>query len=246
MDMRYTVPSQILHLLFGEDVLAALYERLKGRFGNVAEEALLKIKRDYRPGFALGCQGPDIFYHNQSSRPVGLEYGTLLHRRGCGVFTASLLKMALPGTPPTEREMRRRRREAALGAKRLSPSQKITALGAYALGFMTHALLDRKTHPYIVYKAARRHAFFERILDVTMLRLLRGLAVSSWDQETLLAEACAKPPEGLGALLEKALVSAFPERAGKDEKLPLRIANTFRDAAAFYSATDPRKTTMRG
>jgi hypothetical protein len=224
-------------------VLTALYEGLKGRFGSVAEEALLKIKRDYWSGFALGCQGPDIFYHSQSSRPVALEYGTLLHRRGYGVFTASLLKMALPGTPPSEGEMKRGQ---GGGAEKLSPSRKISALGAYALGFMTHALLDRRAHPYIVYKAARHHAFFERILDVTMLRLLRGLDVSFWDQEALLAVACADPPQGLGALLEKALIAAFPERAGKDEKLPLRIANAFRDAAFFYRLTDPRKTTLRG
>jgi hypothetical protein len=240
------VPSQILHLLFGEDVLDALYERLKDRFGTVAEEALLKIKKNYWSGFALGCQGPDIFYHSQFRRPVALEYGTLLHRRGYGVFTATLLKMALPAAPPAEHEMKRRQYEGNSDAKELSPSQKITALGAYALGFMTHALLDRKAHPYIVYKAARRHAFFERILDVTMLRLLRGLDVSFWDQEALLAEACADPPQGLGVLLEKALISSFPERAGKDEKLPLRIANTFSDAAFFYRMTDPRKTTLRG
>ncbi|MDR0390221.1 MAG: hypothetical protein LBH73_09125 [Spirochaetaceae bacterium] len=234
------MPSQILHLLFGEDVLAALYERLKDRFGTVAEEALRKIKKDYWPGFALGCQGPDIFYHNQSSRPVALEYGTLLHRRGYGVFTAALLKMALPASPPAEHEMKR-----CHGAEALSPSRKITALGAYALGFMTHAILDRKAHPYIVYKAARHHAFFERILDLTMLRLLRALDVSFWDQDALLAGACERAPPGLAGLLEKALVSTFPERAGKDEKLPQRITNTFHDAAFFYRLTCPQKTTLR-
>jgi hypothetical protein len=239
------MPSQILHLLFGEDLLEAVYENLKPRFGALAEEAWMKVKKDYWPAFALGCQGPDIFYHSQSSRPVALEYGTLLHRRGCGIFTAALLKMALPGVPPSEQEMRRYRREFALHAGALPASQKITALGAYALGFMTHAILDRAAHPYIVYKAARHHAFFERILDLLMLRLLRGLDVYGWDQDLFLARICDTPPEGLPELLAKALVAAFPERAGKDEKLTLRMDNAFFDAARFYRLTNPRKTALR-
>jgi hypothetical protein len=198
------MPSQILHTLFGEDVIAELY------------------RRDHHAAFALGCQGPDIFYHSQGRRPVGLEYGTLLHRRGAGDFTAGLLKLGLP-------------------------EKGINALGAYALGFMTHPILDRCAHPYIVYKSgssARTHAFFERIIDVLMLRELRGTEAASWDQETILAEPCEHPPPGLKELLATALVQAYPERAGKDDKLARRIDNTFADCAEFYRFTDPRRVSL--
>jgi hypothetical protein len=207
------MPSQILHTLFGEDVIAGIGRKLQRRSG---------VADDYRFSFALGCQGPDIFYHNQMTRPVGLEYGTLLHRRGSGAFTAALLKLALPDP----------------------------ALGAYALGFMTHAALDRACHPYIVYKTAGTevpvrniHAFFERILDVLMLEELRGKPAAYWDQDSL-ARICDDPPKGLKELLEAALCQAFPERAGKDAKLSQRIDNTFRDCALFYRYTAPGRTSF--
>ena len=126
------MPSQVLHTLFGEDIVGEIYRRLGGRFGIVADKALEKINRTYPAVFALGCQGPDIFYHGQRTRPVAVEYGGLLHRRGYGVFTASLLKMGLPDPPPDEEDIRAGRREKG-----------INALGVYSLGFMTHAILDR-------------------------------------------------------------------------------------------------------
>jgi hypothetical protein len=221
------VPSQILHTLFGEDVIAGINRVLHSRF-DVGHR--LGWTRHF--SFALGCQGPDIFYHNQMTRPVGLEYGTLLHRRGSGSFTAALLHMAL-----------------------LGPAD-ITALGAYALGFMTHAILDRACHPYIVYKTARIgggertdlpvrniHAFFERILDVLMLEELRGTPAVFWDQDSL-AQICDEPPNGLKELLAAALRHTFPERAGKDAKLSQRIDNTLRDCALFYRYTAPGRTSF--
>jgi hypothetical protein len=256
------MPSQILHTLFGEDVIAELYRRIDRRFALAAEKALKRITVNYRGAFALGCQGPDIFYHSQRTRPVALEYGSLLHRRGYGVFTATLLKMGLPDPPPDEEDIRAGRREKG-----------INALGVYALGFMTHAVLDRHCHPYILYKSLpvetggnaahekpaggnaahekpaggegpwidpgrAAHPFFERILDVLMLKRLRGREVSAWDQG-ILAESCGHPPLGLKELLARSLTAAFPERAGKDEKLSRRMDNAFLDAAYFYKITAP-------
>jgi hypothetical protein len=253
------MPSQILHTLFGEDVTGEIYRRIGPRFGIVADKAWEKISREYRAAFFLGCQGPDIFYHNQRTRPVALEYGSLLHRRGYGLFSAILLKMGLPDPPPDEEDIRMGRREKG-----------INALGAYSLGFMTHAVLDRFCHPYIVYKsqyldpeggAARKagragrtnpvpehpvlgkgaHPFFERILDVLMLKFLRGREPAAWDQN-ILAGILEHPPLGLKELLCRALTAGFPERAGKDRKLIQRIDNTFLDAAFFYRLTAPQRT----
>ncbi|MDR2159362.1 MAG: hypothetical protein LBP23_04760 [Treponema sp.] len=256
------MPSQILHTLFGEDVIAELYGRIDRRFFPAAEKALQRITVHYRGAFVLGCQGPDIFYHNQRTRPVALEYGSLLHRRGYGVFTAALLKAGLSDPPPDGEYIRAGRREKG-----------INALGVYALGFMTHAVLDRHCHPYIVYKSSPAgaeedagtaaggkgpgidpgraagegpetglgrfaHPFFERILDVLMLKRLRGKEISAWDQG-ILAETCDNPPLGLRELLVRSLTAAFPERAGKDTKLSRRIDNAFLDAARFYRITAP-------
>jgi hypothetical protein len=213
------VPSQILHTLFGEDLLGALDRVFSCR----------PVEDPCRAAFVLGCQGPDIFYHSQMSRPVGLEYGTLLHRRGYGSFAAALFDLALADAAAADR----------------------SGLAAYAWGFATHAALDRACHPYIVYKTARLdgkgernvHAFFERILDVLMLEELRGQPVASWDQDSL-TRICGDPPQGLRELLAEALRRTFPERAGKDARLARRMDNTFRDCAFFYRHTDPEKTSF--
>jgi hypothetical protein len=154
--------------------------------------------------------------------------------------------MGLPDPPPDEEDIRRGRREKG-----------INALGAYALGFMTHAILDRRAHPYIVYKSgwvspkkpetlryAKTHAFFERVIDVLMLKIVRGKEAASWDQEVALTEACEDPPLGLRELLARALALAFPERAGRDEKLGQRMVNTFLDCASFYRHTAPARTSF--
>ncbi|MHC6202297.1 zinc dependent phospholipase C family protein [Breznakiellaceae bacterium SP9] len=234
------MPSQILHILFGEDVLCALHQRLHASFGLVADKALEKIQKTYQKAFSLGCQGPDIFYHSQNRRPVGLEYGTLLHRRNYGGFTSVLLKTGLPDPPPDHEDIIHGRRE-----------KSINALGAYALGFMTHAILDRTLHPYIVYKSfrlgnektrytqAQIHTFFERVIDVLMLKELRNIDISSWQQEQILVSICENPPLGLKELLVRSLKESFPERAGVDTKLVARIENTFLDCTLFYRKTNP-------
>ena len=231
------MPSQLLHTLFGEDVVAGICQRVENRFADAAAR-ILTIPGAHRKAFALGCQGPDIFYHSRRRRPVGLEYGTLLHRRGIGTFCSELLKNSLPAVFAAQAE-------GAYGA-----------YGAYALGFMTHAILDRQAHPYIVYKTwlpsnhgfpgyAQAHTFFERIIDALMLKHLRGSEITSWDQEGLLAETCASPPPGLKELLSRTLVFAFPERAGKDEKLEARIINTFHDSAVFYRMSAPANVAQK-
>jgi hypothetical protein len=243
------MPAQILHTLFGEEVIIEIGKQIHPQFDLVAKKVLEKIQGIYRNIFILGCQGPDIFYHSQMTRPVALEYGTLLHRRGFGDFTSALCKAALP--------------DHVEWRDGYPQEKKLTPLSAYALGFMTHAFLDRLTHPYIVYKSSvvspatdktigfmktfprgTAHAFFERILDVLMLDILQGKPVASWDQDVL-AAVCAEPPRGLKELLFKTLGSVFPERAGKDQKLFQRIENTLRDCGTFYRLTDPGQTSLK-
>ena len=201
------MPSQILHALFGEDVLTGLYPH----------------PPDNRGAFVLGCQGPDIFYHNRRTRPVSLEYGSLLHRRGYGTFSAHLFAMC----------------------------RRDPCLRDYALGFITHAALDRFCHPYIIYKSVHlqaknpkdaelTHPFFERILDVLMLKELRRQDLSDWDQKTL-ANTCENPPPGLKDAIARAMISAFPQKA-RDALLARRIDNAFADSGRYYRMSDPANT----
>jgi len=216
------MPAQILHVLFGEDLADALLP--------YAPQTWSRSRWDEacQAAFAAGCQGPDLFYHSRRTRPLALAYGSLLHRRGFGDFCVRLLKTALP-----------------------APSQGMNPCGAYALGFLSHAALDRACHPYIIYKSAGipaghegnglYHPFLERILDALMLKRLRGIETAEWNQGPL-TKACSNPPPGLKGLIAEALRAAFPEKAAADASLALRIDGAFADSARFYSLTDPAKT----
>ena len=217
---------------------------------SLGEAARILREPSFLPSFCLGCQGPDIFYHNQRTRPVGLEYGSLMHRRGYGAVTAVLLGEALE------------RFRIGDGADREL---------AYALGFAMHAFLDRALHPYIISRsgsggnaaetAARAlyHIFLERLLDAAFLEECRAESwfqpLGSWferaDESKLLAcsirqaEILAEPARALAGslvpLFSRALVSAYPERAGRDRLLEQRLGNAFSDAAYFFEHTDPRR-----
>jgi len=201
------MPSVILHTMFGEDVVSSLRDEIRAEI----------ITCDNRSVFVLGCQGPDIFYHNQRHKPVALQYGSLLHRRGYGNFSAGLLKTGL------------------------SYAHDKT-YAAYAVGFITHAVLDRACHPYIVYFSGRNyHSFFERIIDTLMLKKLRGLEPALWDQERLLAAVCENPPPDLKKLIAVCLADTFSEKTKNDSHLARRIDNAFTDCARFYNMSSPSK-----
>jgi hypothetical protein len=100
--------------------------------------------------FRLGTQGPDpFFYHNfwpWQKKPV-TELGLKIHYEKCGPFILDLLQEA-----------------------KISNDEKVKA---YVLGFVTHHLLDRNTHPYIIYKSGNegnRHQKLEIIIDTLLMK----------------------------------------------------------------------------
>jgi hypothetical protein len=71
------MPAQISHIIAGERAFGLRFAgRSRPEEGGAAA------------WFALGCQGPDIFYHNQRTKPSGLHYGALAHRRRYGSLAA--------------------------------------------------------------------------------------------------------------------------------------------------------------
>ena len=229
------MPSQILHTLFGEDVIQRLSTTMDDAALGKELCALIQRQSGF---FSLGCQGPDIFYHNQLSRPLSLEYGGLLHRRGFGDFAADLLFRTAP-----------KYAESGIGWQDES-------LSAYALGFMTHAFLDRALHPYIIYKTYAAgnawfgsHAFFERIIDSIMVAILRKKSIVAWDQDAHLAEPCRVSrelsPGGLSGLLTESLIQCIPEKAQGDARLACRIQNALKDCQLYYSRTNPHSPYTR-
>jgi hypothetical protein len=182
--------------------------------------------------FRFGCQGPDIFYHNQRTKPSGLHYGALAHRRRFG----SLVAQAAAALPPEER-------------------RPDSPRGAYLLGLSTHAALDRATHPFIIYfsgwvdpsdpSTQRRrgcHPFLERLLDACLIERRLGLSPARYGISARMgigAPFGAKLDSSLVGLWAAGLRAAFPRATEADKLLEARIANALADARSFYAVTDP-------
>jgi hypothetical protein len=124
------------------------------------EKVLFNVNKTYltkeeMPYFRLGTQGPDpFFYHNfwpWKEKPV-TEIGLKLHYEQCGPFLIELIKQA--------------------------KHTNDLKLRAYVLGFITHHLLDRNTHPYIHYRAGYKgnnHQKLEIIIDTLLMKHYRNI-----------------------------------------------------------------------
>lgn len=210
------MPSQIAHVLLGEQALF---------FAKIDRNSLLTSVIN------LGCQGPDIFSHNRRTKPLSLTYSRLLHRRHYGTFVQNYVQ-------------------------NLVNDRDFTIKKSWLLGFATHQILDRLLHPYIVYKSAnidvkklknvnyaQYHAFFERILDVCLLKSLRNQPVYSFDTGNAFT-IDAKSIDVLSQSIAEALILTFPEEATLDKYLEERIHNAFIDSQYFYHISNPFVTSM--
>ncbi|GAH51642.1 unnamed protein product, partial [marine sediment metagenome] len=215
------MPAQINHIIFGEEALDQALgpdgKALLNQYGNI---------------FRFGTQGPDFFYHNQRTKPAGLKYGFAAHKEGYGRIVKNMVLQAL--------RLRRRGQ----------PSETLAMLNAYILGFTSHAFLDKKTHPYILYfsgwvitgeeetrKYFRCHAFLERILDVLILNIRRGLDIKEFSLLPLVS--CGeKLPYPIIKTLLKGLHASYPGMHFKSRDRR-RIENAYKDTIYFYTVTDP-------
>ena len=181
--------------------------------------------------FRFGCQGPDFFYHNQRTKPSGLVYGSLLHHEQYGRFTVNMMrKLSEHGNPGSE-----------------SFLQAVS----FILGFTTHAILDRKAHPFIVYfsgwvekrnkktdKYFRCHPFFERIIDMKILEIKRNIRITKFDTGNIMF--CGSyMPDIISSTFTKALNLTFP-RVSKPDDLK-RFNNAYRDTLFLFEITNPTK-----
>ncbi|MEI6388089.1 MAG: hypothetical protein WCQ50_15785 [Spirochaetota bacterium] len=246
------MPAQISHCLAAELALQKADPALAEAWGmgGILLAPLTRPARaagevDLASYFRFGAQGPDIFYHNQRTKPSGIHYGPLAHKRNYGLFVeAALQRLIETGLPPEGPE------------------------GAWILGYSTHAALDRALHPFIVHfsgwqapsqpESARYrscHPFLERILDMLALERLAHRKVSDCDLEALLplddqlldagvggSGSLAAVESNIAAIIQKGLGGAFPHAASADFLIGHRIANAISDSRFFFRATNPSRT----
>jgi len=207
------MPSQISHILHG---LAAASALPRG-WASIAQS----------PAFRLGCQGPDIFYHNRHTKPGAFLYGTRLHRRGWGSFLSRFRREALSrGWGPEHPGM------------------------AFLAGMATHGFLDRECHPFIVYFSGWKvpgdpstdhlrhaHMFLERILDVGLWgqRQRGALAECSWQNDLPSPQDF---PDDLWTAWAEALHEVFPQLSAREE-VEVRLRNAVSDTKGFLAFTAP-------
>jgi hypothetical protein len=146
--------------------------------------------------FQIGCQGPDfLFYHRFLPWQTGIgmpELGGAMHKTRCGPFLLDLIDTV-----------------------RGQPADSPAAL--YALGFLTHHVLDRHAHPYVFYLSGFRkwnHQRFEIILDTVITRKLLG--IETW-KTPVWTEIDAGPrlPGGMAATLDALARAHYPEHASR-------------------------------
>jgi hypothetical protein len=212
--LRYisSMPSQIAHFIFAQDLVSALSPSDQNR-----------IQPEY---LFLGAQGPDIFYHNLRTKPSGVFYGGLMHRRDWGRMTLALLK----GGPELHTDPR---------------------WYSYLLGWISHGLLDRAWHPYIIYRSGWHqpslpetrvwrfyHPFLERLCDVLLFQEKTGRNL--WEEPFQPRMPAYAQVEGL---LMSAFAGALAEVYNKDDDpqlLRTRLENTFSDALGFFDHFNPQ------
>lgn len=192
----------------------------------VFAQQMVSCPREMLPFLYLGAQGPDIFLHNRRSVPSGLAYGIALHKEGFGRFTGLLAANAAVHGPES-------------------------ACAYYAAGFITHGILDRKTHPFINYHAGwivpgkkstlqyqYCHPFFERIIDTLVVRHLFGTGLLDFAFARKI-DCGPNLPDTIREAVAASLAAAFPNRTGTDRELETKIENAYSDTIGFYRFSDP-------
>jgi len=156
-----------------------------------------------------------------------LIFGKLLHSEGYGRFTGELIAYA------RERDI---------------PFQ--SPLGEFIAAFSTHAVLDRMTHPFINYFAGwvvpfdprseryrNCHVFFERIIDVFVLKIRTGQSIESYDFFSH-ADCGETIPHVLSDSIAGSLVGTYPEYSDREKVRP-RVENAYQDTRRYFSRTNP-------
>lgn len=250
------MPAHITHQIFAQRTVKEA----------LSDKGLQLINR-FGPWLTLGAQGPDMFLHNQMTEPSSFSYGKLLHTRGYGTFVRCMIDI-LPDFSLGQRghqgrqdrqgqhEHQGQRGRSSTPAKREGDSLLFTPEGAFILAYATHAVLDRHTHPFIMYfsgwvdegdegtkKYHQCHPFFERILDVLVLEAYTKEKIQTYDflsQINVGTELPGELPGTLHSLLADALSCAFGACEDRDLLLK-KIANGYRDMMDIYTLTNPLK-----
>lgn len=122
------MPGFRSHYVFGIETRNELKEK-----DNPVSQNIWQMIRDYPASYALGLQGPDIFFYNPSSYLHRRNTGERMHHERTLSFIEHLISVCMTVK---------------------SDDLRAQAF-AYAAGFIGHYSLDTVCHPYIHYRACK-------------------------------------------------------------------------------------------
>lgn len=167
------------------------------------EDAVDAVKKPYpfsqhEAYMKLGAQGPDPFFYVNfwpwvRSEPIH-DIGMALHTTRCGNFLMDLIRHA---------------------------KHKSGQVQAYVIGFITHHILDRNTHPYIHYRAGyegSNHQKLEILVDTRMMEKYHNL--KTW-------KAPVYKEIDVGRTLDKEIINLLHELIGK------HYPDLYRDSSSY-------------
>jgi len=121
--------------------------------------------------------------------------------------------------------------------------------GAYVIGFASHAILDRHTHPYINYFSGwvepgdphteqfrSMHPFLERLVDVAMLQSQRSIHPNDLDFYGLVNVAQTPSSEWID-MMASSLAGSYKVAEG-DEEIRERLNSAYLDTMGYYRFTN--------
>lgn len=160
------MPGFTTHYLFGVDA-----------YKKIADQRIRKNLYINHSAYALGLQGPDVFFYYLPSYLLHREnLGALAHDTDTGAFFSYLLES----------------RKQFVGDKKA-----LAVADAYITGFIGHYTLDCTVHPFVYaftyYNPEHpkknteyfgQHAYFETDLDCELLSYKKGLAPSQFHQNS--------------------------------------------------------------
>ena len=212
------MPAHITHEIFVSEV----FEKAFG--GRVIRAIGFEDTAPYR---VFGAQGADFCLHNHRTKPTALIFGKLLHSEGYGRFVGHLIAYAKEREEPFD-----------------SP------FGVFIAAFSTHAVLDRFTHPFINYhsgwvtpfdprseKYRNCHVFYERIIDVFVLRIRTGVSVEGYDFYSHV-DCGETMPAILSDSITEAVMKTYPDYTDR-ERIHRQIENAYYDTRRYFLFTNP-------
>ncbi len=164
-------------------------------FKQLNDVQIKNIIKKYRHAYAVGLQGPDIFfYHFPTSCGLKPDVGSYMHKKNTGEFFKQLIN----------------------AFSTIHEEKDYEICMAYALGYMGHYLADTRLHPYVysrvgpaaTSKVLGTHFGLETDIDRCVLQHYKGQTFSEFNHKKVI-NISSDEQQAIATLLHKVLLATY-------------------------------------